>query len=181
MLHHALRRKHMLDLARSDAKRERTERAVRRGVRVATHDRHARLRYSELGADDVDDPLPVRPERVRRHAELGAVALEGFDLHARKLVLDPRGEGRAVGRRVVVGGRERAVGPAHAPAREPQAVERLRARDLVHEVQVDVQQPVGDLVRLPELLEQRLSHQLRLSPAASTARSAASPPLLFSK
>ena len=58
----------------------------------------------------------------------------------RELVLDARRDGRAVGGRVVVGGRERAVGPAHAAAGQAQPVERLRARHLVDEVQVDVEQ-----------------------------------------
>ena len=41
-----LRREHVLDLGRADPERERPERAVRRRVRVAAHDRHARLRDS---------------------------------------------------------------------------------------------------------------------------------------
>ncbi len=138
VLDHALRGEHVLDLARADAEGERAEGAVGGGVRVAAHDRHARLGDAELGADHVHDPLAVGAERVHGHAELFAVALERFHLHARKLVLDARGHGRAVGGRVVVGGRERAVGTAHLAPRKAQAVERLRARDLVHEVQVDV-------------------------------------------
>jgi hypothetical protein len=40
----------------------------------------------------------------------------------------------------------------------------------VDEVQVDVEQRVGDLVRVPDLVEQRAGHaQLLLSPAATTA------------
>ena len=46
----------------------------------------------------------------------------------------------AGGRDVVVHRRDREVGPAHAPARGAQAVERLRRRDLVHEVQIDVEE-----------------------------------------
>ena len=43
----------------------------------------------------------------------------------------------------------------------------------MHEVQVDVDQAVGDLVGLPDLVEQGLRHQLRRSPAATTARNSA--------
>ena len=114
VLDHALRGEHVLDLAGADPEGERAEGAVRGGVRVAADDRHAGLGDAELGADHVDDPLAVGAERVDRDAELLAVALERFDLHARELVLDPRRDGRAVGGRVVVGGRERAVGTAHA-------------------------------------------------------------------
>ena len=65
-LQQALRREHVLDLARADAERERAERAVRRGVAVAADDRHARLREAELRPDDVDDALLGRVERVER-------------------------------------------------------------------------------------------------------------------
>ena len=125
-LHQALRGEDVLDLARADAERQRAERAVRRGVAVAADDRHARLRDAELRADHVHDALAVGAERVDRDPELRAVALERLDLDARELVADPRGDRRAVGRHVVVGGRERAVRAAHRPAGEPQAVERLR-------------------------------------------------------
>ena len=47
---------------------------------------------------------------------------------------------RGIGGDVVVGGRERAVGPAHLAAREPQPLERLRGGHLVDEVEVDVEQ-----------------------------------------
>ena len=94
----------------------------------------------ELRADHVHDALALGAERVDGDAELRAVALERLDLHARELVADARGDRRAVGRHVVVGGGERAVRPAHRAAGEAQAVERLRARDLVDEVQVDVEQ-----------------------------------------
>jgi hypothetical protein len=53
----------------------------------------------------------------------------------------------------VVRGRERPVGAADLPARQAQRLERLRRCHLVDEVQVDVQEPVGDLVRVPDLVE----------------------------
>ena len=66
----------------------------------------------------------------------------------------------------------RAVGAADLPAGEPQPVEGLRRGDLVDEVEVDVDQPLADLVGVPDLVEQRLgiAHQPLLSPAATTAR-----------
>jgi hypothetical protein len=61
----------------------------------------------------------------------------------------------------VIGRRERAVGPADGASGEAQAVERLRAGDLVDEVQVDVEQAAGELVGLPDLVEHRLWHRHR--------------------
>jgi hypothetical protein len=151
----ALRGEHVLDLARADPEGQRAERAVRGGVAVATDDRHARLRDAQLGADDVDDALALGAQRVERDGELLAVSLERLDLDAAELVLDERDRGRAVGRHVVVGGGQRAVGAAHRAAGEPQPVEGLRARDLVNEVQVDPQQAGRDLVGGPDLVEQR--------------------------
>ena len=62
----------------------------------------------------------------------------------------------------MVGHGEGQVGAAHGPAGQAQALERLRAGDLVHEVQVHVEQ-VGlagglpDEVLVPDLLRQRAS------------------------
>ena len=106
------------------------------------------------------------------------------DLHAAELVADARRDRRAVGRHVVVGGGQRAVGPADAAAGEAQAVEGLRRGDLVDEVQVDVEQALGHLVGVPDLVEQRAGHgadQLLRSPAETTASRAASPGPGFSK
>ena len=184
----ALRRQHVLDLARADPEGERAERAVRRRVAVAADDRHAGLRDAELGPDDVDDALALGAQRVDRDAELLAVGLERLDLHAAELVLDERDRRRAVGRHVVVGGGQRAVGAADRAAGEPQPVEGLRARDLVDEVQVDPQQARRDLVGGPDLVEQRrravgCGHgcQLLRRPAETTASRIASSSPGFSK
>ena len=158
LLDEALRGEDVLDLAGADAEGQRAERAVRRGVRVAADDRHARLGQPQLRPDDVDDALVLGAQRVDGDAELVAVALERLDLRAAERVLDARRDRRAVGRDVVVGGRDRAVRAADRAAGEAQAVERLRARDLVDEVQVDVDEVVGDLVGRPDLVEQGLGH-----------------------
>ena len=150
LLRQRLRGQHVLDLARADAERERAEGAVRRGVRVAAHDRHAGLRDAQLGADHVDDALAPVPHAVVRDAELLDVARERVELLARDVVLD---RAREVPRRhVVVGRRDRAIGPPHRAPGEPQTLERLRARDLVDEVQVDVEQVAAEGVVVPDLL-----------------------------
>ena len=157
-LDHALGRQHVLDLAGADPERERAERAVRGGVRVAADDRHPGLGHAQLGADHVHDPLVLGAQRVQRDPELLAVALERLHLHPRELVSDLRGDAGAVGRDVVVDGGERPVGAADLASREAQAVERLRAGHLVDEVQVDVEQAGRDLVGVPDLVEQGLWH-----------------------
>ena len=50
-------------------------------------------------------------------------------------------------------------GAAHPAAGQPQPVEGLRRGHLVDQVQVDVDQAVGDLVGLPDLVEHRLWHR----------------------
>ena len=168
-LQQALGRQHVLDLGGADRHRQRAQRAVGRGVRVAAGDRDARLREAQLRPDHVHDALARAAHAVVGDAELGAVALERLDLLAREVVADrvEAGALARVGGDVVVGGRERAVGPAHLAAGEPQPLERLRRGDLVDEVQVDVEQrgaalALGrpHLVRLPDLLEHGLGHQL---------------------
>jgi hypothetical protein len=106
----------------------------------------------------VDDALAVGAEAVERDAELLAVALQGFDLDAGELVGDQVGRHRAVGRRVVVGGRQRLVGAAHRAVGQAEAVEGLRRGDLVDQVEVDVDQPLAYLMGLPDLLEHVLGH-----------------------
>ena len=138
LLGEGLGREHVFDLARADAEGEGAEGTVRRGVRVAAHDGHARLGDAEFGSDDVDDALILVTTRKDRDAELLAVLLERFELASRDRVGDRRRDG--IGRYVVVGGRERAVGTAHGATVQAQAVEGLGARHLVDEVQVDVEE-----------------------------------------
>ena len=73
-LQQRLGREDHLDLARPDPERQRPERAVGAGVRVAADDGHARLGQAQLRSDDVDDALRWRADAVERDAELGAVA-----------------------------------------------------------------------------------------------------------
>ena len=113
------------------------------------------------GPDDVHDALVAVAEGVQRHPELGAVAPQRVHLDPRHRVRDRQLD---VHRRdVVVLGRQGQVRPAHRAAGQPQPVERLRTGDLVHEVQIDVEQvrlalgPAYD-VGLPDLLGQRSRH-----------------------
>ena len=154
-----LGREHVLHLGRADPESERAERAMRRGVRVAADDRHAGLGQSQLGPDHVHDALAARTRAVELDAKCVAVRLQRLELQPCHLVLDrPLG-----GRDVVIHRRDGEVGPAHGPSRQPKAFEGLWRRDLVHQVEVDVEQrrALGLLahdVRVPDLLEERLRH-----------------------
>ena len=178
-LRQRLRGEHVLDLAGADAERQRAERAVGRRVAVAAHDGHARLREPELGPDHVHDALARRAHRVEADAELGAVRRQHLHLLARDRIGDRQVD--VLGRDVVVHRGHGEVGPAHGAPGQAQAVERLRRRDLVDEVEIDVEEVglalvVVDDVVVPHLLAQRTGgragHGLILPGACFTARMA---------
>ena len=106
---------------------------------VAADDRHAGLGQAQLRADDVHDALLDVAQRVQPDAELGAVLAQRLDLRA---ATPGRRSARAMSSvgDVVVLGRDVRSGRRTGRPASAQAVERLRAGDLVHEVQVDVEQ-----------------------------------------
>ena len=113
----------------------------------------------QLGADHVHDPLAAALDVIERDAELATVRPHRLDLPARQRVADVE---LIVGRHVVIDGGERQVRPPHPPPRQPQPIEGLRARHLVHQVAVDIEQRpfVGrlDHVTIPDFFEQCLMH-----------------------
>ena len=137
---------------------------------VAAHDRHAGLGQSALGGDDVHDSLAVGSEPVQRDPEFGAVRAQCPQrAQAHRLA-----HGQRVGRDVVVLGGQRQIGSADRAAGQAQSVEGLRAGDLVHEMQVDVEQvglgPAGpDEMVVPELLGQGAAHHAYTASATSWA------------
>ena len=122
-LEQRLRGQHHLDFGRPDAEGERAERAMRRGVRIAAHDRHAGLRQAELRADDMDDPLAGRTQAVKGDPELAAVVGELLDLRGSHRVED-RQRPIVRGNRVVRG-RDGPLGVSDAEASGPEPRERL--------------------------------------------------------
>ena len=103
-------------------------------------------------------PLPVANSRTPNSSQFAAQRVE---LRLRELVGDRPGDGRDV----VIHRRDRQVGPPHRAAVQPQRLERLRARHLVHEMEVDVEERrlaglLGDEVRVPDLAEER-AHRSR--------------------
>ena len=156
-LRQGLRGQDVLDLRRPDAERERAERAVRGGVRVAAHDHQTRLRVALLGTDHVHDALARRAHREERDAELRGVRGQRVHLALRDRV----GDGTDRRRNVVIHGRDGEVRAADGAAVQTQSVERLRAGDLVHQVQVHIEEvglAVGSMddVAFPDLLRERL-------------------------
>src|SRR5215216_184485 len=97
-------------------------------------------------------------------AELRAVATQRLNLLRGDWVRD--GDA-AVGRRdVMVDGGDGQFWPAHRATGRAQTVESLRRRDLVHEVQVDVEQRrlvrrLAHGVRVPNLFEECPWHKIR--------------------
>ena len=94
------------------------------------------------GPIDVHDPLAAAAGREEPHAELLAVLPQRVELCARERVGDRPGQRRDV----VIHRRDGQVGAAHGAPGGAQAVERLRARHLVHEVQVDVEERAAVVV-----------------------------------
>jgi len=127
------------------------------------------LREAELGADDVDDALVLRAHVRQRHAELTAVGAQLLDLLAGDLVGD---DAQAVGRGRdgVVHRRHGVVGPADRDAAVAQTLEGLRRGDLMHEVEIDIENGRGarlmdDDVIIPDLFKQGAGFAQRILPS----------------
>ena len=150
---------HVLDLAGADAEGHRPEGAVGGGVRVAADDGDAR---------HASGPAAGRrrarcPARCRRASAGGCRTRSAL---ARSVSICVRLIGSAMGRSIArVGVLWSSVAIVRSGRRTgrpamPQAVEGLRAGDLVHEVQVDVDEvgravlALGDQVVVPDLLGQ---------------------------
>ena len=137
---------------------------MRRGVAVATRDRHAGLCKSELRTDNMHDALVVAERAVgtgQGNAEFAAVLLER-DGHLFRDHVEKR-TAAAVGRYDVVDGGEGAIGKCDVPPVLAQHVERLRAGDFVNQVQSDEQLRLSARQRahfmcVPHLVKKRVSH-----------------------
>ena len=128
---------------------------------VAARNRHPGLRQAELGANHVHDALAVVVQPGDADAEVARVALERGN-HVLGEEVEERARALARGNDVIDGG-ERAVGPRHLPPARAKRVECLRRGDLVNEVQADEELRLAgrqraDGVKVPDLLEQRLTH-----------------------
>ncbi|GFO81817.1 MAG: hypothetical protein A49_14440 [Methyloceanibacter sp.] len=137
---------------------QRAERAMGRGVAVAAHDGGAGQGEALLRADHVDDALALVELVIIVDAEILGVLGERGDLRRGIRIVDALGTVR--GRHVVVDDGERLLGRAHFAAGHAQTLEGLRARDLVDEMAVDIDEAgsVGSLVDqmfVPDLVVKR--------------------------
>jgi hypothetical protein len=113
-------------------------------VAVAADDGQARLRAALFGSDNVDDAIADIAHREERDAVLLHIARQRLELFARLCVLDARHAQRlSLGRRVVVGHRQREIGAADLAVAGLQPRERLRRRHLMDEVQVDIDEALA--------------------------------------
>ena len=153
-----LRGHHVLDLAGADAERERAEGTVGGGVRIAANYGHAGLGRAKLGADHVHDALRGIFGVEELDVEVGAVFAQRLDLRIGDLVDDDETVLHGGCGNVVVDGRDVACGIAERAAGKAQALEGLRAGDLVDELEIDVEDRglacgFGDDVIIPDFFE----------------------------
>ena len=116
---------------------ERAEGAVGRGVAVAADNHGARQRETLLRSDHVADALPPVQLIIIFKAEQFRILGEIGDL--RRAFWIRIGFAAVRRRHVVVDHQKRLFGCLDRKAGAPQAAERLRAVDLVHEVPVDIE------------------------------------------
>ena len=164
---------HMPDLGGADAERQRPEGPVGGGVAVAADHGHARAGEALLRPGDMHHTPGLAAPVSQFDAVGGGVDPQRVDLGL-GLIGDigafPVSARRQGGGRVVQGG-EGLVRATHLDAPGIELAERLRARHLVHEVQVDVEQGRAilglglDHVGVPHLVEQGARGDLRLGRA----------------
>ena len=107
----ALARQHITHLTGADAKRNRAEGPVGRGVGVTAGHGHARLGQTQLGGNHVHDPLATAADAVQGDAVLGAVGLERRQHFLRQGI--GKGARLGGGRNDVIHRGDRALGVPH--------------------------------------------------------------------
>ena len=162
-------RQYVADLRRPDSKRDSAESPVGRRVRVAAGDRNPGLREPLLRTDHVDDPLFSAFWIEEGDPVLPAVFLKSDD-H----VLGERiAKGSLAGVRGddVIDGGEGTLRIGNGEAEGAEHAERLRARDLVNQVERDEElglavRQEADGMRVPDLFKEAFPH-LRSHPCES--------------
>ena len=133
-------------------------------MRVAADDRHTRQGRALFRSYYVNDALTNVADVELLDAEVATVVVERDDLDARRLVGDSvDAEFASGGRHVVVRCRQVGIDPPRSSPGELESVERLRRRDFVQQMAIDVDQPgavvaFGHQMIAPDLVVQGLSH-----------------------
>ena len=151
-------RKDMRHFRGADAKGERAQRTMRRGMAVATDQRDSRQGDAELRPDDMGDPVHARVQPEMMDPEALCVVRQLFEDTAHLVVLD-LGDGLDVSRPVMVRRSEGQVRAPNLAALILQLAEAL-ARAIMTKVPVDKEQglPVVSLkydMGAPQFLEHR--------------------------
>ena len=161
-LQQALRGQHMFHFARADSKGQRAKSAVRGGMAVAADHRHAWLRQPQLRPDHMDHALPVAANAETANAEFGAVGFQLRELFGGDLVGDRQ---RAIGSGdAVIGRSDGEIGTPDLQTALAQALKRLRRRDFMNQMQIDVEQRrsaglLVNYVRVPEFFDDGTRHK----------------------
>ena len=158
LLDQCLGREHMLDLRRADAMGERAEGAMRRSMAVAAHDGRAGQGEALFGPDHMHDALAAVMLVEILDAEFLGILGERFDLGAAFGLGDALGA--IGGRHIVVDDGQRLFRMAHLAAGHAQAFESLRARHLMDEMAVDIEEAgavlgLVDQMIVPDLVVKR--------------------------
>src|SRR6202030_858569 len=156
VLQKALRGQHIFHLTGSDTEGQSAESAVRGGVAIAADHGHAGLRQALLRTDYVHDALLYAIQAEAANSEFFAVGFKLGNLGGSDFIEDRKRARRSGG--AVVGGGDGQVGTANFHAAREEAVEGLRRRDFVDQMQVDVEQRgnaglSGDDVIVPDFFD----------------------------
>ena len=159
VLRQGLGGQHMLHFAGANAECQRAKRAVRRGVRVAADNGHARLGDAQFRPNHVHDALLARVHVVELDAKVGAIVAQRSDLRGGDLVENVQAAFNR-GRHIVVHRSDRAIRAAHLAAGQPQAFKCLRRSHFMQQLQVDVEQRglafgLNHHMLLPDFFKQR--------------------------
>ena len=145
-----LRREYAFALAGADAEGNGAEGAMRRGMAVAADQRHARQGEAEFRADDVHDAVAIVLHigcNGCRNARSWPAAARPAGWPARRAAAGAAAASEPHGRRPRHGSRDDAIcGLRH------QARKRLRARNLLHEMPVDIEQRASVVIGLHDVL-----------------------------
>ena len=139
LLQQALGGQHMLHLAGADAKGQGSQRTMRGGVRISTHDRHSWQRQSLLWPDDMYNALASVCYIIKSETKFSGVllhrgqALKAIFIH--NIQHTPAWDGG----HIMIKHADSSIGPMHRATSKSQTSKSLWGSHLVYEMSIDVQ------------------------------------------